>query len=131
MPRDDIVPASSLGEAWTRWLDSGRNVPRGLGPFLRSSTVAYGEEGSVVVTPPPGPAEERMADPRVRAMLETGLTPHLGHRARIVLAQVGGPARPGPRISQEVVRSDTLKALLRKEPRLERAVEELDLELME
>jgi hypothetical protein len=35
------------------------------------------------------------------------------------------------RISRDEVRADTLKALYRKEPRLERAVEELDLELMD
>jgi hypothetical protein len=31
----------------------------------------------------------------------------------------------------DVVRKDTLKALYRKEPRLEQAVQDLDLELME
>jgi hypothetical protein len=43
--------------------------------------------------------------------------------------------RPAPetarRVTQNEVREDTLRALYRQEPRLERAVEELDLELME
>ncbi|MEQ9399793.1 MAG: DNA polymerase III subunit gamma/tau [Longimicrobiales bacterium] len=131
VPPDDIAPAPSLGEAWTRWLDSGRGVPAGLGPFLRSAGVAYGDDGAVVVTPPPGPAHERLTDRRVVAGIERGLSPHLGHRARLVVAEVGGPVQPGPRISQDVVRGDTMKALYRKEPRLRQAVEELDLELME
>lgn len=131
IPPDDIAPAPSLTEAWTRWLDAGRHVPSGLGPFLRSATVAYGEEGVVVVTPPPGPALERMSDPAVLDEIQAGLKPHVGHRVRLVLAEVGGPPGPPPRISRDVVRDDTMKALLRKEPRLKQAVEELDLELME
>ena len=35
------------------------------------------------------------------------------------------------RVTREEVHADTLRALYRQEPRLERAVEELDLELME
>jgi DNA polymerase-3 subunit gamma/tau len=41
------------------------------------------------------------------------------------------PSTPAARITREVVRNDTLKALYRKEPRLEQAVQDLDLELME
>jgi DNA polymerase-3 subunit gamma/tau len=41
------------------------------------------------------------------------------------------PVERAPRITPEVVRADTLKALYRKEPRLEQAVKELDLELLE
>jgi DNA polymerase III subunit gamma/tau len=43
----------------------------------------------------------------------------------------GEPSDPGRRFTQEDVRADTLRALYRQEPRLERAVEELDLELMD
>jgi hypothetical protein len=42
-----------------------------------------------------------------------------------------GETQPPPRIGREEVRADTLKSLYRKEPRLAKAVEELDLELME
>jgi hypothetical protein len=34
-------------------------------------------------------------------------------------------------VTRSEVREDTLRALIRQEPRLERAVQELDLELME
>ncbi len=131
IPGDDVAPAASLEEAWTRYLDAGHRVPTGLGPFLRSSTVSYGDEGAVVVTPPAGPALERLAERGVLDEIEAGLRPHVGHRVAIVLAEVGGTVQPGPRISQDVVRGDTMSALLRKEPRLRQAVEELDLELME
>jgi hypothetical protein len=46
-----------------------------------------------------------------------------------------GDAETDPRniehITEKSVREDTLRELLRQEPRLERAVEELDLELMD
>jgi hypothetical protein len=42
-----------------------------------------------------------------------------------------GVGAPPLRIGRDEVRADTLKSLYRKEPRLKKAVEELDLELME
>ncbi len=86
------------------------------------------------ITPPPGPAVDRLGEPAVQKEIRAGLTPYLGRplRVRVVVAGTG-EAAPGTarRIGREEVRADTLKALFRKEPRLERAVEELDLELME
>jgi hypothetical protein len=48
----------------------------------------------------------------------------------VIKAPAGEPGSAA-RITDQEVREDTLKALYRKEPRLERAVQELDLELME
>ncbi len=133
IPEDDIVPSGTLGEAWTRWLDGGRGVPRGLSAFLRSATVRE-EDGVLVVAVPPGPAVERLGDAGVRREISAGLAPYLGRSlgVRVAVANGGQPGSGTPRrISREEVRADTLKALYRKEPRLQRAVEELDLELME
>jgi hypothetical protein len=41
------------------------------------------------------------------------------------------PSEGGERIGQDAVRAGRLKVLIEKEPLLERAVEELDLELMD
>jgi hypothetical protein len=67
-------------------------------------------------------------------VLETireGLTPFAGRRPVI---QVEAPVKEldrSVRISEEDAKADTISALVRQEPRLERAVEELDLELMD
>ncbi len=120
----------TIGEAWTRWLDSGQGVPKGLSAFLRSSSVRQVGDG-LEISPPPGPAMDRLQDPKVLEEIRVGLLPWAG---RSVAPRVASPEDPGStqvRIGRDEVRSDTLKALYRKEPRLRRAVEELDLELME
>jgi len=133
IPPEDIAPSGTVAEAWTRWLEGGLGVPRGLLAFLRTATVREAE-GSLEIAPPPGPALDRLLEPSVREEIRAGLTPYLGRslRVRVVAAEAGdAPTGPTPRIGREEVRADTLKALYRKEPRLKRAVEELDLELME
>jgi DNA polymerase-3 subunit gamma/tau len=124
--------AADLSGAWTRWLESGRGVPRGLGPFLRSSVVRAVEDGSIEVVPPSGPAVERLREADVLAEVAQGLLPFLGREVSVSVAPPSDDApAPDSRVSTEAVRKDTLKALYRKEPRLERAVEELDLELLD
>jgi hypothetical protein len=49
----------------------------------------------------------------------------------LVLDTPGAVRAKGTRVTEAEVRDQTLKALYRQEPRLQRAVEELDLELME
>jgi hypothetical protein len=127
---DDIVPSATLAQAWPRWLDSGQSVPRGLTAFLRSASVTD-SDGVVEVVPLPGPATERLSDAGILDQISAGLAPYLGRRAQVRVAVSGQAQTPAARISQDEVRADTLKSLYRKEPRLEKAVEELDLELME
>jgi DNA polymerase-3 subunit gamma/tau len=132
-PRPEAAPepTGSAPEAWRRWLDSGRSVPAGLTAFLRSATVEDLGDGAVSVSPLPGPAAERLRDPVVREAIRSGLEPFLG---RPVDVRVGVPSEALPRasrVTESEVRDDTLRALFRQEPRLKRAVEELDLELMD
>ena len=131
---DDIVPSGTLNEAWGRWLDSGRGVPRGLTAFLRSAPGRARPRGCWSSASPPGPAVERLSEPPVSG----GRSPPGSRRGWDGRSACGwsrrslpGAAETPRRISREEVRADTLKALYRKEPRLERAVEELDLELMD
>ena len=50
----------------------------------------------------------------------------------VVVKEAGGtPGQAAERISPGTVRSDRLKALMEREPLLEKAVKELDLELLE
>lgn len=124
-------PTEDVGEAWRRWLAEGIDLPGGLRPFLHSADVAADEEGRIVIRPVPGPAHERLAQPTILAHIAEGLSRHMGHRPEVVVRAPEEPLDPERRITVEEVRSDTMKALFRQEPRLERAVEELDLELMD
>ena len=125
------VPSQHIEQAWLSWLDAAKTVPRGLSAFLRSSTVCELSDGRIEVTPPPGPATERLRTSAVLAEVRRGLEPHLGRVPDLVL---GSPAETAPeamRVTEEEVRGNTLSALFRQEPRLREAVEELDLELMD
>lgn len=126
-------PAATVQEAWARWLDSGQGVPRGLAAFLRASTVAEADDGVIQVNVIPGPAEDRIAQTGVLAQIAEALSPYLGRTVRLEVLVGSGGETPlaEKRITTEEVKKDTLKALYREEPRLERAVQELDLELME
>jgi hypothetical protein len=128
---DSIEPSEDILEAWKRWLGSGRGLPTGLVGFLHSAQVSRGLDGEIVVRPIPGPAYERLSTTPVLETIREGLTPFAGRRPVI---QVEAPVKEldrSVRISEEDAKADTISALVRQEPRLERAVEELDLELMD
>lgn len=130
-PAVAIEPSEDILEAWKRWLGSGRGLPTGLVGFLRSAEVSRGPDGDIVVRPIPGPAYERLSTSPVLETIREGLTPFAGRRPVI---RVEAPAKEldrSVRISEADAKADTLSALVRQEPRLERAVEELDLELMD
>ena len=131
IPEDDIVPSTRVEEAWTRWLDSGNHVPRGLSAFLRSAKVRELDYGAVEITLLPGPASERIGEATVRATISRGLSPYLGRPVTLAAASSDSPVEGPARVTEDEVREDTLKALYRQEPRLEKAVQELDLELMD
>ncbi|MBT8489199.1 MAG: DNA polymerase III subunit gamma/tau [Gemmatimonadetes bacterium] len=117
--------------AWGFWLEAGSDFPRGLRPYLHAAEVATDDDGRLVIVVPTGPAAERLDEPAVRASIAEGLARHLGHRPELRVEALGEAPDPERRVTVEEVRSDTLKALFRQEPRLERAVQELDLELMD
>jgi DNA polymerase-3 subunit gamma/tau len=127
----EIEPSASAAEGWARWLEAASTVPAGLGPFLRSAAVTEGADGSIEVSMPAGPAVERLGRAAVIDQVRSGLTPYLG-RAPVLVIRTGEEPKVGAgRLTEEAVREDTLRALYRQEPRLRRAVEELDLELMD
>ncbi|MCG6956735.1 MAG: hypothetical protein LJF04_12170, partial [Gemmatimonadetes bacterium] len=128
--RDAVAPSETAADAWNRWLEAGKSVPNGLSAFLRAAHVRD-SGGQVEIDLPAGPAVERLSDPVVLGQLKEGLAPYLGRRPELVIKAPAADANATSRITEEEVREDTLKALYRKEPRLERAVQELDLELMD
>ena len=124
-------PTDDIEEAWGRWMAAGRGMPAGLTPFLLSATVRKDADGRVVLVPLPGPAVERLSQRVVLDAIAEGLAPYLGRLPVLVVEAVESGSEAPSRVTREEVRDDTLRALFRQEPRLERAVQELDLELMD
>jgi DNA polymerase-3 subunit gamma/tau len=119
-------------EAWRKVLDSGTGLPSGLRSFLLGANVREAPPGTIQIHIPPGPGRERLEHSSVRRGLADRLGAELG-RSVEVRVDDGGEGTPDDahRITQEAVRKDRLKELYSREPLLERAVEELDLELLE
>ncbi len=102
-------------------------------PFLRAATVAHSEaEGVMVIELPAGPGLERLEDPSARSALQKALGRLMDAEPEIVIRASGDgtPQRSG-RISPEAVRNDRMKELIKREPLLQHAVDELDLELLD
>ena len=102
-------------------------------PFLRAATVAHSEsEGVVVIELPAGPGLERLEDPAARRTLQKALGGLMDSEPEIVVRASGdGTPRARGRISPEAVRNDRLKGLMKREPLLQQALDELDLELLD
>ncbi|MSR35913.1 MAG: DNA polymerase III subunit gamma/tau [Gemmatimonadetes bacterium] len=123
------APAADAVSAWGRMLDEGQ-APSGMGAFLRVATVTEGPGGEVHVRVPGGPALERLRDPVVLNQVSTVLSRHLGRGVRVVPDGPEAVAEPA-RITQQTVRQARLRELISREPVLQQAVEELDLELLD
>ncbi len=131
-PEPEDAKVDSVAGAWERILDSGEAVPPGMRPFLRAAQVSESDDGSVVIEIPAGPGLERLSAPVASRRLSNALGDLLGRSIDLVVKEAGGtPGQAAERISPGTVRSDRLKVLMRREPLLEKAVKELDLELLE
>jgi DNA polymerase III gamma/tau subunit len=128
--RPSAPVSRSPSEAWQSWLSEGK-VPGGLSAFLRAASVTELEDGTLALRGLAAPATERLADRAVMEAIREAFSPYLGRPVRLVLETASEATAPTRRVTEEEVRTDTLRALYRQEPRLERAVQELDLELMD
>ena len=125
--------ALTATDAWDLLVEQGTGVPSGMRPFLRAATVAHSEaEGVVVIKIPAGPGLERLEDASARRTLQKALGALMKGELEIVVrgSDDGTPRRSG-RISPEAVRNDKMKGLIKREPLLQHAVDELDLELLD
>ena len=135
------APASAssgrgAGDALRSVLQHRRGLPHGLSILLASATLEEEGENRFGLRLPPGPGLERLAgDPAARQALEAALGAELG---RAIHLEVRGGAddgrsehRPNERLTPERVRSEQLSRMTASDPLLDRAVRELDLELME
>ena len=125
--------ALPAADAWRLLIEQGTGVPSGMRPFLKAATVSHSEaDAAVVIELPVGPGLERLEDPSARKTLQKALGGLMNTEPEIVVraAGHGGPPQR-ERISTEAVRHDRMKRLIKREPRLQRAVDELDLELLD
>ena len=127
-PAVESDPVSAFG----RMLDDRAGVSAELSPFLRAADVARDGPYGLRLTLPPGLGLERLSQPGARRELAESLARYLGREPNIEVAE-GSPAPPGKpvRITRQRVTESQLKELVEREPLLGRAVEELDLELLE
>ncbi len=129
-----------LAEGWRAVVADGRRMGPGLSPILHAATVVEETgEGVLVLRVPGGLGIERLASPKVLPKLEEALALHSGRdsaKISIVAEDDGakGSSTAAPasaRIGRETVRATRLEELVRRAPFLERAVSELDLELVD
>lgn len=132
-PAEAKGAGAGLASAWERTLASG-GLPPGMSVPLRAAEVSAGPEGRIRLALPEGPALERLREePVVRRSVAAALGKALGRTVEleVVGRGAGGSGEAPARITPETVRSGRLKELVEQEPLLARAVEELDLELLE
>ena len=132
-PAEKSSSALTAADAWDLLVEQGTGVPSGMRPFLRAATVAHSEaEGVMVIELPAGPGLERLEDPSARRTLQKALGALMNAEPEVVVRASGDgtPQRSG-RISPEAVRNDRMKGLIKREPLLQHAVDELDLELLD
>ena len=132
-PAEKLSGALTAADAWDLLVEQGTGVPSGMRPFLRAATVAHSEaEGVMVIELPAGPGLERLEDPSARRTLQKALGSLMNAEPEVVVRASGDgtPQRSG-RISPEAVRNDRMKGLIKREPLLQHAVDELDLELLD
>ena len=124
---EPVGPPKSLQEAWARAVDAVEGqLPRGTADLVRGGEVEAVASGGTRVTVPEL-VLERLGDGH-RALLRGALARVLGRDGDL---HIGAGEAPGGRVSQERVREGRLRELIRQEPALEHAVEELDLELLD
>ncbi len=113
-----------------------RGLPHGLGILLSAASIREPEPGRLLLELPRGPGLERLSTDRTaHDALRSALGQELGRPVELELKGLGdgegtGPAAAG-RLTPERVRSEQLARLSRAAPALGRAVEMLDLELLD
>ncbi len=116
---------------WQTLLREGKGVPRGMLTLLRGTDARVDAEGALELRLIAGPVLERLRGGEQKD-LEEALARTASRGIPIRLLELPDSNRTGQaRISPEEVRQGRLRDLLEREPGLGRAVEELDLELLE
>jgi len=122
-------PAGSIEGAWKTVLGAGK-LPPGMSVQLTTAAVDELSKGTVRISLPPGPALDRIQrEPGVRRSVANALGDVLGRPVDLEVAERSAGELRGT--TMDDVREGRLRELVAQEPGLERAVEELDLELLD
>lgn len=123
-----------LAGAWAWVIETSTGVPSGMHPFLAHAQPT--SDGDAVHLALPAPAAERLErGNRELRELEQALGGAMGRPVAIRIHTASAPVSEGEsavgRVSRDTVRETRLRELIKQEPAIARAVEELDLELLE
>ncbi len=124
--------ARSLSEAWDVLLKDRSYMPGALAGMLRGARTREAD-GTLTLELHGSPATEELEKEPLRRKLATGLALHAGREsaeiaiAKDAAAESGGAAR----VTEKAVRRNRLRDLVERAPHIERAVKELDLELVD
>jgi len=146
----DASPAPAEGTLDTIWnavLRDRERVERGLSGLLRGSATLTETDKGISLVVAAGPASDKLREAAIRLALLEALALHSGRESAEISIEIdeGGPSggesvpggRAGPpgtatgRITRDSVRESRLNELVKRAPQLERAVVELDLELVD
>ena len=133
-PQPPAHPPTDLATAWRALLADRQRMatlPGGVTTFLRAATPS--ESDGALVLEIPGPGEARLRQQTVLRVLEEGLALHAGRdsaKISIVGSSADGGADSG-RVTEDSVRRTRLQELVKRAPHLERAVDELELDLVD
>lgn len=128
--RDPGPTKESVQEAWRRVLASPGDLPKGVSVILRAAAVEFSREGEICLRVP-GVGMERLTEPGTLKALRTALSAYLDPVPEIRVWEEERGEDSRVRITEDTVKKGRLQELMDKEPTLEEAVKELDLELLD
>ncbi len=139
--------SGALDTIWNAVLRDRERVERGLSGLLRGSATLTETDKGISLVVAAGPASDKLREAATRRALLEALALHSGRESAEISIEIdkGGPSggesvpggRAGPpgtatgRITRDSVRESRLNELVKRAPQLERAVVELDLELVD
>ncbi len=134
-PARDIVTRRDLQAAWKSLMEDRtrvRAVAPGLWTFLKAADPREAD-GELLLEVPPGLEAARWRSQQVLRELEEALALHAGRdSAKIsVVERRDSDGGGGGRVTPETVRETRLRELVRHAPQLKRAIEELELDLVD
>jgi DNA polymerase-3 subunit gamma/tau len=146
-PADSPPPRRSSDAVWNAVLSDRERIEPGLSFLLKGSARLTESGRGLSVAVAAGPASEKLRDPSRQRALRDALALHSGRDSADISIEIDEGERtaragaadgtavsagaPAARVSRDSVRESRLNELVRQAPQLEKAVIELDLELVD
>lgn len=146
-PADSKPPGRSSDAVWNAVLSDRERIGHGLSFLLKGSAKLTASVSGFAVVVAAGPASEELRDPARQRALRDALALHSGRDSADISIEIDGGDRsgragaadgtagrarpPAGRVTRDSVRESRLSELVKQAPQLEKAVIELDLELVD